>query len=205
MKSCGKYIASRQVGDHWCCVCFFSSPWSQCKMMLALYLGWLSAQLIFVNSRNSQKIRLPSGWTPVEVDCLFVCLFEVKYWPLQTRMISLVDSNPVIQVPVFWFHREIHTPAIKQRWHFSQMFGHHLFLYCQTWFERSVSCQDHDRFNSFIWVTPSVISMNEHHDLESQHGLGSSFIRDYSGMGEDSQLLWGNLFVSFMVAFILTF
>lgn len=47
--------------------------------------------------------------------------------------------------------------------------------------------------------------MNEHNDLESQHGLGSSFIRDYSGMGEESQLLWGNLFVSYMVAFILTF
>lgn len=80
-----------------------------------------------------------------------------------------VDCNPVIQVPVFRFHGEIHTPAIKQRWHFSQMFSHHLFLSCQTWFERSVSRQHPDRFNSFIQTASSVIPMNEHNDLELQN------------------------------------
>lgn len=47
--------------------------------------------------------------------------------------------------------------------------------------------------------------MNEHNDLELQHGLGLSFIRDHSGMREDSQLLWDKLSVSHMVAFILAF
>lgn len=139
---------------------FFSSHYLSHNVKWCHHFG-LTYCLAHLCEFEEQSKHHTSNWVNTSGHGLFVC-FKWNIEPYKQGFLSrisllfvffvvvVIDSNPVMQFLCFGFIEKSTHLKLSRRWHFAQVFSHHLFLYCQTWFERSVSCQDHDRFNSFI-------------------------------------------------------